>query len=429
MSSKLPVEKIDLIMVGLSFLFLMFWGTQISHGYGAIWDTQVTIVQQYTRLGNSLVGGDGFYLDPAEPTPAFFGPIYPLYIGIMDKIFDPGRFKLVAINFVAIAFVLVLVRRATYKLTKNSKLALLAALLLLIWPDFMLSAARTQPELLGATLATTAVLIWLVRTGNTTTAIISGVAIGLAALTRSEYLALVGVLSILVGLVHRDWKIAAITLIAALVVVVPWVAYVSADHNEFVPVNVGGGLSLLLGIAQLQDSDEMGVEQSDQWAECCDGRADLPYWSVERDRHRAKRALNIAVDNPVWVATHLWRRWIMWLNNESDVLGNVVGLMGANWFYYGMFLSKLIALSGFGFTVALILRWRKSSRMVPLNLLFVLVIPIYLAIVFTPFRLETRYLTAAWPMIFITIAWMLHQTGAFDRIGSSLRNRFPNKFT
>jgi hypothetical protein len=417
------LDKADLILIALSVVLLFFWGSRMSLGYGTIWDTQMTVFQQYVRLGNGLINGNGFYLDPAEPSPAFFGPIYPAYIGLMNKFFDPGQFKLLAINFVALPIVVLLVRRATQKLTGNSILALIVAITLLLWPDFMLAAAKTQPEFLGTALAISGTIVWTIRRGNMTTAIISGVLLGLAALTRSEYLALAGVVSALIWLSRKDLKLGAVTLIAALVVTVPWITYVSVDHQQFVPISVGGGLSLLLGIAQLQDGNEMGVEQSDRWAACCDGRSDLPYWSVDRERHRASRALNIAADNPGWLVSHMWRRWIFWLNNESDVLGNIVGFLGADWFYYAMFFTKLVIIMGFATALIQLGRLKKAARSFPRDLLPILIIPIYLAAIFTPFRIEIRYLTAAWPMIFITLAWILNQSGLIERLTAYIRDR------
>jgi hypothetical protein len=341
----------------------------------------------------------------------------------MDKFFAPGQFKLLAINFVALSIVVLLVRRATQKLTGNSILALIVSVALLFWPDFMLAAARTQPEFLGAALAISGTIVWTIRQGNMTTAIISGVLLGLAALTRSEYLALAGVISAFIWLSQKDLKLGAITLIAALVITVPWITYVSIDHQQFVPISVGGGLSLLLGIAQLQDGNEMGVEQSDRWAGCCDGRADLPYWSVDRERHRASRALNIAADNPGWLVTHMWHRWIFWLNNESDVLGKIVGFLGADWFYYAMFFTKFVMIAGFTIALVQLGRLKKAAQSLPRDLLPILIIPIYLAAIFTPFRIEIRYLTAAWPMIFITLAWLLTQSGLIERLTAYIRSQ------
>ncbi len=417
------LDKADLLLIVLTVVLLFYWGSRMSLGYGAIWDTQMTIFQQYVRLGNGLINGNGFYPDPAEPTPTFFGPLYPTYIGLMDKFFAPGQFKLLAINFVALSIVVLLVRRATQKLTGNSILALIVSVALLFWPDFMLAAARTQPEFLGAALAISGTIVWTIRQGNMTTAIISGVLLGLAALTRSEYLALAGVISAFIWLSQKDLKLGAITLIAALVITVPWITYVSIDHQQFVPISVGGGLSLLLGIAQLQDGNEMGVEQSDRWAGCCDGRADLPYWSVDRERHRASRALNIAADNPGWLVTHMWHRWIFWLNNESDVLGKIVGFLGADWFYYAMFFTKFVMIAGFTIALVQLGRLKKAAQSLPRDLLPILIIPIYLAAIFTPFRIEIRYLTAAWPMIFITLAWLLTQSGLIERLTAYIRSQ------
>ena len=401
---KLGIDRIDLFLIALSLVLLFFWGSRLSAGYGSAWDTQHTVVEVYTRVGNDLINGNGFYMNTSDPYPTFFGPVYPTYIGLMDKQFGHGRFKLLAINFVALALVILLIRRATEKLTGNSKLALAVSVFLLFWPDFMISAARTQPEFLAAVLAITGVIIWTIRRGDKKTAIFTGMALGLAALTRSEYLALIAVMSIAIGLSRQNWKLGIITGLAAMVLVFPWVTFVSVDHGKFIPVNLGGGLSLLLGVAQLQDSEELGIKESDKWARCCDGRADLRDWSAERENYRVGMAIGLALDHPGWYVTHLWRRWIQWLNTESPVLENVIYFLGANWFYYLMFLAKFLVIVTFIAALAQLVRMKKLTQLLP-----VLIIPVYLAILFTPFRLETRYIVAAWPMIFIAIAVMLNQ--------------------
>ena len=110
-------DKTDLFLITLSLILLFFWGSRVAEGYGGAWDTQYNIVLQYIKAGNNLVDGNGFYFDTSNHYPTFYGPIYPAYIGIMDNLFDPGRFKLLTINLIVLAAVILVIRRVVERLT------------------------------------------------------------------------------------------------------------------------------------------------------------------------------------------------------------------------------------------------------------------------------------------------------------------------
>lgn len=225
---------------------------------------------------------------------------------------------------------------------------------------------------------------------------------------------------------------------ASVLLVLPWTVHNYVRFHAFTPMNQGNGLSILLGVAQVQSSGELGLVESDAWAAQNDGMTDKPFWAPERERRRFSWALSLIKNNFGWYVTHLPRRWIKWGHAENDIyLRDNPGLFSRDAVSYDITWQRLLydSTKGFG-QKALVIGAGPATKVV---LLFVFVagcvwmilkrrwrdlvlhamIPAYLFVIFTPFRIEARYLIAAWPVIAAVCAALIASLFAPDGRGAT----------
>lgn len=412
------------VVAGIALLAIINaapWVYNLAGDYWTPYDTQWGIVAQYMDAGLNLFNHHDFVINRAEPTPLFFPPLYPFLFGSLFKVFGPVREGLAVINMAALAALVVATYLLTLKLSGRAIPALLAALFVALWPDITLAAARTQPEFLAAVLAVWAVTVmaYLMHRPVKWMAV-SGALGALAAYTRGEYLLLPVALGLIAVLLLRPAGLrrAGVLIATAVLLILPWTARNYARFDAIVPMNLGNGLSLILGVAQVQSSGEKGLVESDDWAGMHDGVQDKPYWSPEREQARVNWAFRVIRENFGWYVTHLPNRWKKWVHADNDIYGR--GNPGVysrshlqydggweKWLYdvtRGQAQRATVVGLGPGAKVLLLLGFVVVCSLLAIlsqwrNLLLYAMLPLYLFLIFTPFRLEGRYLTAAWPVM------------------------------
>lgn len=417
------------------------WVYNLAGDYITQYDTQWGTVTHYRDAGLHLFNFRDFVIDRVSPQPLFFPPGYPLLFGLFYKMFGPIREAITVVNMAGLASLVVATYLLAWRLSGKTFVGLLAALFVALWPDFSLAAARTQPEFLAAVFAVWAFVSFVfgLRRGPISM-IIPGVLAAASAYMRGEFLLLPLALGVaaLLTLRGKGRKHAAVIVVVSFLLVLPWTARNYVRFHAFVPMNVGNGLSLILGVAQVQSSGELGLVESDYWVGQNDGMTDKPYWDPARERNRAVWALSLIKNNFSWYVTHLPRRWVRWAHAENDIYvrGNP-DVFSRDAVSYDITWQRLVYDSTKGLAQRAVVIGAGPATKVVLLFVFVTgcvwmilkrrwrdlvlyaMIPAYLFVMFTPFRIEARYLIAAWPVIAAVCAALIASLFAPDGAGAT----------
>jgi 4-amino-4-deoxy-L-arabinose transferase-like glycosyltransferase len=201
---------------------------------------------QYYRPAHMLMSGDGFPLPLKRP------PAYPVFVALVGSSFGTDLRNLLTVQAVlglSTAALAYGVGRLSLGRAAGLVAGLVAALSggILIWEHYVMS------EALFTFLLTLSVFLYLagLRTGRWWWLIGSGLATGLAALTRPHGVVLPVVGLFAAALYYRRWRptlrVAGLTALAAALVLVPWMARNKVVHGAF---TLGGSVGQTL-IAQM----------------------------------------------------------------------------------------------------------------------------------------------------------------------------------
>jgi len=217
--------------------------------------------RRYHALAASLAAGTGFRVAGELPT-SFYPPLYPTVLACIYKL--TGSHPSAAYLFQAVigALIVVLIFCLGRELFSRRE-GLAAGLIASIYPMFIYFSSLISTEnlfvliLMGFTL----VLIRVQRSGPRRTAVVAGLLVGAAALTRAFFLAFLPLI-LLWGLLAFPRERAlglrrsALVLLCALLAIAPWTLRNYLVHRAFVPVSTGGGSAFWGGnnAALLDDS-------------------------------------------------------------------------------------------------------------------------------------------------------------------------------
>jgi hypothetical protein len=147
--------------------------------------------------------------------------------------------------------------------------ALMGALVVAIYPALLEYQGMLMSEPLAATLLSGGVLAALrAWDGGRWQWLLPGALFGALALTRPEYLAIAGLVALVVFAreARGDWRVsitrAAIFLLGLVVIVAPWTVRNAVALDRFVPISTGGGQVLFAGTYLPSDGDpeKVGAE-------------------------------------------------------------------------------------------------------------------------------------------------------------------------
>jgi hypothetical protein len=245
---------------------------------GEAWDGRAPVFDAaaYAAIAKNLDQGNGFTVgaDATQPSsdyspglPLFVAGLYKVTGGVHERF---ARIVLALIGALAVLFTyLVALRLANSCRPQGDEssgravaAALVAALVVAIYPATIEYMGMLMTEPLAATLLTGAILGILWAAGGTPRGgavsawrwLVPGLTLGALALVRPEYLAIGLLLALLVflrQLRHADWKRAllagAIVAFGLLVVVAPWTIRNAVALDRFATVSTGGGQVLYAG--------------------------------------------------------------------------------------------------------------------------------------------------------------------------------------
>ena len=218
----------------------------------------------YNAEANRLARGDGF-LEPFDPQALSRGVIRegtdpaadhpPLTVVVLAPVsfvtseaLIPQRLTMAVLGTVAVVIIGLLARRLA-----GDRAGWIAAGIAAIYPNLWVNDGLIMSETI-ATLVVALALLYayrLIRQPNVWNALIVGALCGLAALTRAELVLLVPLLAVPAALVARSvataqrWKLAGVGVLAAAVLIGPWVGYNLSRFDEPTYLSTNDGIALL----------------------------------------------------------------------------------------------------------------------------------------------------------------------------------------
>jgi 4-amino-4-deoxy-L-arabinose transferase-like glycosyltransferase len=254
---------------------------------GEAWDGRAPVydAQAYAVLAGNLEGGSGFTTGPGATQPSSnYSPGLPLFVAGLYAVsggIHPqfARIVLALIGALSVLFAYLLGRRLV-RPPSNPPLssevgwrgvapALIGALVVAVYPALLEYQGMLMSEPLAATLLSGGVLATLWGwDGGRWRWLLPGVLFGALALTRPEYLAIAGLVALVVFVreARGDWPQslvrAAIFLLGLVVIVAPWTVRNAVALDRFVPISTGGGQVLFAGTYLPSDGDpeKVGAE-------------------------------------------------------------------------------------------------------------------------------------------------------------------------
>jgi len=247
----IPVIAASGLSIGLDDMFQYdMLGRSIVSGNGFRWYAQpdLNLIQQYVKLDLS-----GIHYDPRGIETAFRAPLYPAFLALVYFFAGtgPGRFfaarlAQAVLNALLIPLTYFLARRL---FPENPKAARWAAWAVAFYPILILFplALATENLFFVLFLAFILTLVLAAQTRQMRYFVLSGVLIGLTALTRSVILP-AGALAVLWAWFLLRERVKALALLAALVIVIaPWIVRNSLLYGRPTSIELSMGYNLYVG--------------------------------------------------------------------------------------------------------------------------------------------------------------------------------------
>ena len=218
----------------------------------------------YNSEANRLARGDGF-VEPFDPQALARGVIRdgtdpaadhpPLTVIVLAPVsfvtreaLIPQRLTMTVLGTAAVVVIGLLARRLA-----GDRAGWIAAGIAAVYPNLWVNDGLMMSETLATLLVALALLYAyrLIREPKLWTALLVGALCGLAALTRAELILLIPLLAVPAALVARSiaigqrWKLVGASMLAAVVLIAPWVGYNLARFKEPTYLSTNDGIALI----------------------------------------------------------------------------------------------------------------------------------------------------------------------------------------
>lgn len=237
---------ISLVAVGLVVRLIFLIQTQSM-------ELQIVDERHYYQLASSLFSGFGFAWGPGKLT-SIRPPLYPGFMALVWTVIGEQSLAVIRGFQIIISLVNVVLVYQLGRRIFNQRIAILAATIFCFYPSLLAFNFLILTEVLFTCLLTAFLLsyVYLLQTNKGTMAFWSGLALGLAALTRSIVWPFPLILCpmaffTLSGTKATRLKLSVILLLGYLVVVAPWAVRNTNLQGVFTVVNSMGGVTLLMG--------------------------------------------------------------------------------------------------------------------------------------------------------------------------------------
>ena len=290
------------LVFGLLLRAILFWQTS---------DLGTVIVdeQQYTQLATNVLGGAGLAWDAEHPT-SLRPPLYPgllaaLWVWAGPMNFQAARFVQILLALVTAAVVYELGRRVFRPAVGRYGAAVCWLYPSLIFFNFTILTETLFTLLLVAFVLLT---VMLVQTPRAWIALVCGLSLGLAALTRSILWPLPLVLCPLLALLLRESAkdrlvLPALVFIGYAVAIGPWAVRNTRLQHVFTVVDTMGGINLRMGnyahTPNYRMWDAVMLEGDKNWAtELGVEQPGREFTDGEKEKWAQRKAIAYMRDNP-----------------------------------------------------------------------------------------------------------------------------------
>ena len=426
---------------------------------GEAWDGRAPVYDAaaYAAIAANLTKGEGFTVGPSATQPSSnYSPGVPLFVaGLYEVTGDEherfARLLLALIGSLSVLFAyligkrLVRIQRALKKgpyrggnsASAEFWPALAGALTVAVYPALLEYQGMLMGEPLAATLLSGGVLAMLWAWDEDSSWgrwLLPGALFGALALVRPEYLAIAGLIAVVVFAREAagDWRRsllrAGIFLGALVLVIAPWAIRNAVALDRFVPISTGGGQVLFAGTYLPSDGDpeKVGAEVVAENPDLFQPRdaeqlrleqilarlAADRYPGMETDQALSKlgkeQLWDEVTDEPAeyagFVATKVWR---IWSQGQRDVMEKPIW-RALHW-----------VLIAFGLLGLAILAWQRRWETLLLATIFLAITALSALLVASPRRVLVLVpLLAA--LASVAIAWLA------QRLASSVPHRGHN---
>lgn len=250
---------ISIVSIGL--LIRIFWAQSLPNILS--WDEPT-----YHELASQLASGHGYRFTKGAyetavgglPT-SFEEPVWPIMLAFAYALFGSGNLLAARIIQAVLGSLLIVVSYGIGLRLADRVLGLVLALFVALYPPFVYFSTLLMSETLYLLLQGIVLLLCLLmlRDGRISTAILLGVTVGLAILTRGIFIAIVPLLAgwlwIALGHSRRATLICSVMLVFAMGTLVPWIVRNWFVHNDLVLVSTKMGYNLYFYNYPLEDTN------------------------------------------------------------------------------------------------------------------------------------------------------------------------------
>ena len=219
--------------------------------------------QQYSQLGQSILAGDGLAWAPDRPT-SLRPPLYPALLAAIWSIAGPLNMQAVRAFQILLALATTVVVYFLGARIYDRRIGRYAAAACWLYPSLIFFNSLILTETLFTLLLVTCVLfgVVLVQTPRWWAALLCGISLGLAALTRSVVWPMPLILCPLLGVfmrapLARRVALPAIVLAGYAIVVAPWAVRNTRLQGVVTIVDTMGGMNLRMGNYEYTPDDRM----------------------------------------------------------------------------------------------------------------------------------------------------------------------------
>jgi 4-amino-4-deoxy-L-arabinose transferase-like glycosyltransferase len=257
------------LALGLLVRLAIFWHTPAL-------GPEIQDEQDYIQLAGNILEGNGFARAPGQPT-SIRPPLYPGLVAGIFAVAGTGnlqavRFVQIVLSLATVAIIIELGRR-----TFNISVGRHAAAIFFLYPSYVFFNFTILTETLFTLLLIAFVLlsVMLVQTPRLWTAVLCGLALGLAALTRSVLWPVPLIFCPLVALLMRApfrmrLALPAAVLAGYAIVVGPWAIRNTRLQGVVTIVDTMGGMNLRMGNYEYTPDDRMwaavGLTGEQNWS-------------------------------------------------------------------------------------------------------------------------------------------------------------------
>jgi 4-amino-4-deoxy-L-arabinose transferase-like glycosyltransferase len=289
------------LVVGLLLRGAILWQTA---------DLGVTIVdeQQYSQISDNLLAGNGFAWHPGDLT-SIRPPLYPAMVAAIWAVAGPRNLQAVRIVQILLSLAMT---GAVYLLGArlySAAIGRYAAAVCWLYPSFVFFNFLILTETLFTLLLVVFLLctVLLVQRPHASWAVLCGVSLGLAALTRSVLWPLPLVLCpLLVVLIRaplaRRLALPLCVVAGYALVVAPWAVRNTRLQGVVTVVDTMGGMNLRMGNYEYTPDDRMwdavALVGEKSWIHGLSGPADVPMTEGRKEKWAQKKAIEYMRANP-----------------------------------------------------------------------------------------------------------------------------------